>query len=83
MPGPYQDLAANQKGAIAAEQRAIKEVLAPSEPRAAVVTAKEELKTIRQHAEGFVETYKPGSKPGEKREKQRVGTAICCRTSAT
>ncbi len=39
---------------------------------ASPVKKEEPAKTIRQHAEKFVDTYKPGSKPGEKREKRRV-----------
>lgn len=38
-------------------------------------TAKE--KTVREHAAGSIETYKPAQKPGERREKQRVLNSQC------
>lgn len=74
-PGPYHDLPRSQAGAKAAEQRAIARAMNGSKggPTSASPVKKEEpAKTIRQHAEKFVDTYKPGSKPGEKREKRRV-----------
>ncbi len=70
--GPYQDLAPTKVGARAAEHRAVNEAptgkpIVPVSPSATEVT-----KTIRQHAETFVDTYKPASKASEKREKRRV-----------
>lgn len=70
--GEYADLGNTQAGGREAERRAIAAVLSgahTAEARAAKEVAQ---KTIRQHAENFVATYKPGSKPGEKYEKQRV-----------
>ncbi len=74
VPGPYHDLVQSKIGAQEAERRAISEAMT-GKPRAeAATTATEEApkKTIREHAENFVQTYKPSSKPSEKREKQRV-----------
>ena len=74
-PGPYHDLPRSMAGAKAAEQRAIQRAMngPKGDPPSASLAKKEEpAKTIRQHAEKFVDTYKPGSKPGEKREKRRV-----------
>ncbi len=67
--GDFRDLPNTKVGAQQAEQRAISAALsgAPVVP----ATMKEE-KTIRQHAESFLETYKPGQKPAERREKRRV-----------
>lgn len=70
--GEFRDLQNSQVGGREAERRAIADVLggvASAEARAAKEVAQ---KTIRQHAENFVATYKPGSKPAEKYEKQRV-----------
>lgn len=68
--GDFRDLPNTKVGAQQAEQRAITAALSgtPVVPAAAV---KEE-KTIQQHAEVFLETYKPGQKPAERREKRRV-----------
>ena len=74
-PGPYQDLANTKVGAQAAEDRAKVMALTgqlPAIESPAPATEAPPTKTIREHAENFVETYKPGSKPSEKREKQRV-----------
>ncbi len=72
VPGPYQDLAQSKVGAQAAERRAISDALnGTPAPREASAT-KETSKTISEHAEGFLETYRPESKPSEKREKRRV-----------
>ncbi len=71
VPGRFHDLAASKVGAQTAERRAISEALT-GRPTAPLATAKEVSKTIREHAENFVETYKPGSKDSEKREKRRV-----------
>lgn len=70
--GEYADLGNTQVGGKEAERRAIAAVLSGAnsvEARAAKEVAQ---KTIRQHAENFAATYKPGSKPAEKHEKQRV-----------
>ena len=69
VPGPYHDLPRNHVGAQEAERRAISDAMHGKPPVAAV---KEVAKTIREHAKVLVEKYKPGSKPSEKREKQRV-----------
>ncbi len=72
--GEFRDLQNSQIGGREAERRAIAAVLSgatSAEARAAKEVAQ---KTIRQHAENFVATYKPGSKPAEKYEKQRVLT---------
>jgi len=71
IPGPYQDLARTQVGAIEAERRAISEAMF-GRPLSPVALATEVQKTIREHAEGFVEKYKPGTKQSEKREKRRI-----------
>jgi hypothetical protein len=71
VPGPYQDLSRSRVGALEAERRAISEAMHGKPLEAATVT-KEAPKTIEEHAEKFVDTYKPGSKPSEKREKRRV-----------
>ena len=70
VPGPYQDLKNTKVGAETAETRA--KVEAVTGRPALVVEAMKEVpkaKTIREHAENFVELYKPGSKPSEKRSK--------------
>jgi len=75
VPGPYQDLAPTKVGAIEAERRAVNAAMTGKPLAVAAQTATKEVpkrKTITEHAEGFVDTYKPGSKPGEKREKRRV-----------
>ncbi len=64
-PGEFQEFANTKVGALAAEQRAKELALRPR-----IVEAKPTLlRTIRQHAENFVELYKPGSKPSETRGK--------------
>lgn len=65
----FRDLPNTKVGAQQAEQRAITAALsgAPVVPAA----AKEE-KTIREHTATFLETYKPGQKAAERREKRRV-----------
>ena len=73
VPGPYHDLARTQIGAREAERRAIIEaMLGRSLGPVAPATEAPKTKTIREHAEGFVERYKPGTKQSEKREKRRV-----------
>ena len=74
VPGPYQDLVQSKIGAQEAERRAISEAMTGKPRAGAATTATEEApkKTIKEHAENFVQTYKPSSKPSEKREKQRV-----------
>lgn len=72
IPGPYHDLAQSKVGAQAAERRAISEALAGKPIAPLPASAVEEPKTIREHATTFLETYKPGQKPSEKREKRRV-----------
>ena len=71
VPGPFHDLTANKVGAQAAERRAISEAMT-GKPIAPIAAVTKEVKTIRQHAETFVDTYKPGTKDSEKREKRRV-----------
>ena len=71
VPGPYHDLPRSKVGAQEAERRAISEAM-HGKPLVAAAAAKEAPKTIEEHAENFVDTYKPGSKPSEKREKRRV-----------
>jgi excisionase family DNA binding protein len=67
--GDFRDLPNTKVGAQQAEQRAISAALsgAPIVPAAA-----QEEKTIREHAATFLEMYKPGQKPAERREKRRV-----------
>ena len=72
VPGPYQDLGRTQVGAKEAERRAIALVLSGKSIVREATAPKEEpakVRTIREHAETFVDTYKPGSKPSEKRTK--------------
>lgn len=73
VPGRYHDLARTQTGAREAERRAISEAMLgmPLVPVASATEAPK-TKTIREHAEGFVDKYKPGTKQSEKREKRRV-----------
>lgn len=80
VPGPAHGLPRTHVGAQETERRAISEAM-HGKPLVAVVT-KEAPKTIREHAKVLVEKYKPGSKPSEKREKQRVLKVTCCRSSA-
>lgn len=69
--GAYRDLPNTQAAGREAERRAINAAM--TGVTNAEQTAKEVAsKTIREHAETFVSTYKPGSKPAEKYEKQRV-----------
>lgn len=70
VPGPYHDLARTRVGAIEAERRAISEAIT-GKPLVAA-PAQEAPKTIREHSETFMLTYKPGQKPGERREKRRI-----------
>ena len=75
VPGLYQDLAASKLGAQEAERRAINAVMNGEPQAVAAATETKEApkkKTIREHSETFVDTYKPGSKPSEKREKRRI-----------
>ena len=69
--GTYHDLAPSRVGAQEAERRAIVDAM-HGRPHAAAPVAKETPKTIKEHAETFVDTYKPGSKPSVKREKRRI-----------
>ena len=73
VPGPYQDLAPNQTGAKAAEERAKahalvgKSLVAPiSNPTTA------EVPTLREYAETFLANYLPGQKPRELKGKRHV-----------
>ncbi len=70
--GPYHDLAQSKVGAQAAERRAISVALAGKPIAPPPASAVEEPKMIREHATTFLDTYKPGQKPSEKREKRRV-----------
>lgn len=76
--GPDRDFEPTRQGAVQSERQAIGDALAatPAAPVsntvAAPTLATEEAKTIRQHAETFVDLYKPSSKESEKREKRRV-----------
>ncbi len=65
----FRDLPNTKVGAQQAEQRAITAALAglPLVP-----AASKEVTPIREHATDFLDTYKPGQKPGERREKRRV-----------
>jgi integrase len=73
VPGPYHDLAQSKVGALAAERRAIAEALTGQPVARSEAPAMEApSETIREHAETFVDTYKPESKASEKREKRRV-----------
>lgn len=65
----FRDLPNTKVGAQQAEQRAITAALT-GQPL--VPAATKEATTIREHAADFLETYKPGQKPGERREKRRV-----------
>ena len=71
-PGKYHDLPPTKIGAQEAERRAIAEALS-GKPlvcgEASAVKETPKSKTISEHAETFVDTYKPGSKPSEKRTK--------------
>ncbi len=67
VPGPYHDLPRSRVGAQEAERRAISEAVL-GKPLVAAMTTKEAPKTIKEHAETFVEKYKPS----ERREKRRV-----------
>jgi integrase len=71
--GDFADLPNTKIGAQQAEKRAIAAFLTGT-PLVGATAVKEETKekTIREHAEVFIETYKPGQKPGERREKRRV-----------
>src|SRR5687767_9464033 len=68
--GDYRDLPNTQAGGKEAEARAIAAALSGASSEVARAAREVATKTIRQHAENFVATYKPGSKPGEKYEKQ-------------
>ena len=71
---PFLDLPQSKVGAQEAERRAISEAISGT-PRAVAAPAAVEAprpKTIREHAETFVDTYKPGSKESEKREKRKA-----------
>lgn len=70
--GEFRDLQNSQVGGREAERRAIAAVLSGATSAEARAAKEVQTKTISQHAETFVATYKPGSKPGEKYEKQRV-----------
>lgn len=77
-PGPYQDLAQSKAGATAAENRARADALRgrpsveqPQSPKE-VTPAPPAWKTIRQHAEAFLATYRPESKGSEHRTKRRI-----------
>jgi integrase len=67
--GDFRDLPNTKIGAQQAEQRAITAALSGTP---VVPAAVKEEKTIREHAATFLDTYKPGQKPAERREKRRV-----------
>ncbi len=73
VPGPWHTLPNTKVGAQEAERRAIAENLRgpaiTATPKAIEEAPK---KTINEHAERFVEIYKPASKGSEKREKRRI-----------
>jgi integrase len=70
--GAFHDLAATKVGATEAERRAISEAMTGFALARAPAATEAPKKTIREHAEIFVEKYKPGQKPAERREKRRV-----------
>lgn len=70
VPGDYHDCAQSKVGVLEAERRAIAAAL-----RGAAIDVKKgawQGKTIEQHAERFVDLYKPETRESEKREKRRV-----------
>lgn len=72
IPGPYHDLARTRVGAIEAERRAISEAI-HGKPLVAVSALEvPKYKTIREHAAGWVDIYKPESSGSEKRSKRRI-----------
>lgn len=74
IPGPFHDLAQSRVGAVEAERRAISEAMTgQSIIRGAEPAATEAPRvSINEHAKVFLESYKPGQKPSERREKRRV-----------
>jgi len=68
------DVVAVEQDAESAERAHIDRVLNPERARATadVVAPKRKEKTIREHAVTFLATYKPDSKPSEKRTKKWV-----------
>lgn len=72
IPGPYHDLARTRIGAIEAERRAISEAITgkPLVAVTALEAPKSRAKTIREHSETFLQTYKPESKPSTKRNRR-------------
>ena len=73
VPGAYHDLGASKVGAQEAERRAIGEAMT-GKPHAvaapAVLKEAPKTKTIREHSETFLATYKPESKPSTKRNRE-------------
>ncbi len=69
-PGPFQLCAQSEKGAVAAERIGIARALQgkPADDEKGAWQGK----TIEQHAEKFVDLYKPETRESEKREKRRV-----------
>ena len=74
MCGLYADLAQSKSGCPEAERRAISTAMLGAKPLAVVAKpATEEApktKTIREHAETFMELYLPAQKPSERRNKE-------------
>jgi len=72
--GAFHDLPNTKVGAQEAERRGIRDAMS-DDPRLRGQKARTNamtLMTLTEHAEGFVDLYKPESKPGEKREKRRI-----------
>ncbi len=73
VPGPFHDLPNTKVGATEAERRAISAVVTGKPhvvPAPSKEVTEEKPKTIREHAEVFLATYKPESKPAARRDRQ-------------